>query len=1629
MTEVEPPVMPIPFGAHEQQQSAGAAGDAAAATSAALGVSDKSLEATLFRDETRNAMRRTSSAGDIPRTWKGNIGAAAMDLLSIRRGSATSIGTVGTGTSSVTSKDTDVSDIVSQLGPWRSLIPSAQFPTPTTPPELTAAATVTAAVGARGGKVGPSLSNYTAHSALPNGPHFRMHPRQYPAISPPASSSDPPSPPAPAPVPVTKIPGLSAAVSAGAAPPPPLALPLPASLAQTTAAGTPFAQAFSSSQGSFGSDSGDATTTSPMAATGPPSTKSSPDQIPKPVKKPLRSVLRRPSSPNSSYGGGLGGIGGIGGGGGGGPADTLGALRSEPALNTIPSSSLSSLSRGGGGDEAAQHLAHLHEHRRSSIGCISGSFAASRNLIPESEEDSSGSGSNAGSPSPPFYDINHRYHPATRKTSAPDVLRIKRSTSSERPQRPKSATAGPRKTSDGDIDFEHRVSFSADTGRDGDSSDENIPTSQNNVSSGSNYSEGQRKAFSAFMGQTRKHSGGNGQHRGGEADMLTAEEARGMRIFLEQSQKRRSGPKGSGAGNGTGTGSDDEVPKTTTSLGSNASMRPTSGGGSSGTGTGTKRIGSEPERSEVLESYSSLARKHAKASGATYTTTKQTHISNMSIFKSRPDEPEPSNDFSVTIVAEHPMVPRRTSGREEDDDSTNPLPSYIEGSSDDIEELPTHPARKSSGSIRTRKLYLNTGEDPAAAMNGSAATVSAGSTWRPGRIRASIASTSGESRRSSDAPIRSPWMKAVRLPPRWLSLRNAMAVTNVIIITLAIVIITIVSYVSGRDTAATALDTLGNIALKSIALSIGNALARAEDRNGDTATAVTVYGLRPDSLQCPAFFWSTARHDSMWSGDQFYMVDAKGAFCGLLATEFPGFESFDEHGAYTTVPAGGDSEFVLRVANGTAPAPRYTYNLNNSIATTCPDLGLMSCVGQLLGENADNTDIYDATQRPYYKQAVADSGASWTSSYNLGSGDGYGFTNVLPIHASTTASPLIALAAVDIHLGSLSDFLSQSLSALLRALDVTHADLLLATQDTSTDSIQFLIADLQTDSIIASTCPGLTGTVPQARGQPQSPDSPPRPYSSLTADPCFGNLAAAVGSLANLPTDAALNDGPVKILSAPLRVWTDSALTVASRFNPREGLQWAIVGRVPGVYFHIKLGEIYTLTIPLTAALVLVASALGSFLITRAIGRPLKRAAEKMMRIADLNFDEDLADTEAETDGDCSGGEDSSGEDLHLGGRRWSFASLKTRWKSSSFSGALGTGNSDDGRNQSSDTAVRRSFFLPPRSVSNVRTTRRRSSTASSRKRKQPPFVLKEIQLLNTAMDAMTSGLKSFSKYVPLDVVALLVKMKREAVLGVDEMSLSIFFSDIANFTTIAESMSPQQLVLVMSEYLSEMSSIILESQGIVDKFIGDAVMAFWNAPLYLDEHAIVACDAALKSQERLRQMRADWLEKGYPEIRARIGLNTGPALVGNLGSPTRLNYTCLGDTVNLASRLEELNKRYHTSIIVSDAVRDQVHEYFVLRPLDYVAVKGKTVAKKCFELVDSVEECDPAVSRRMLLYEKAFDYYCQGEFEQAKLLFESYLVDVPWDVPATMHLEECMRLEEEGVPGNWSPVVVLDEK
>mgnify|MGYP001155198211 CR=1 FL=1 len=188
-------------------------------------------------------------------------------------------------------------------------------------------------------------------------------------------------------------------------------------------------------------------------------------------------------------------------------------------------------------------------------------------------------------------------------------------------------------------------------------------------------------------------------------------------------------------------------------------------------------------------------------------------------------------------------------------------------------------------------------------------------------------------------------------------------------------------------------------------------------------------------------------------------------------------------------------------------------------------------------------------------------------------------------------------------------------------------------------------------------------------------------------------------------------------------------------------------------------------------------------------------------------------------------------------------------------------------------------------------------------------FRTREIDRMEDALASMESGLNSFTKYVPRDVVRVLQRDKSEARMGVVTTPLTVFFSDVAGFTTITEMMQPEDLVDLISQYLHEMSKVILDSGGLVDKYIGDAVMAFWNAPLPIKNHAIVGCQAALRSQQRLRELQDGWAARGYPPLMSRIGLNSGNAHVGNIGSPDRMAFTAIGEEVSLAATLEELNK------------------------------------------------------------------------------------------------------------------------
>lgn len=211
---------------------------------------------------------------------------------------------------------------------------------------------------------------------------------------------------------------------------------------------------------------------------------------------------------------------------------------------------------------------------------------------------------------------------------------------------------------------------------------------------------------------------------------------------------------------------------------------------------------------------------------------------------------------------------------------------------------------------------------------------------------------------------------------------------------------------------------------------------------------------------------------------------------------------------------------------------------------------------------------------------------------------------------------------------------------------------------------------------------------------------------------------------------------------------------------------------------------------------------------------------------------------------------------------------------------------------------------------------------------------------------------QSFQFYLAPGVVEEIIKNPASLKLGGQKKDMTVLFSDIRGFTTLSERTEPVQLVTLLNEYFTAMTEVILQTGGVLDKFIGDAIMAFWGAPQQVPNHAQLACEAALKMTERLAILKKDWARRGLPEINIGIGLNSGEMVVGNIGSTTRFNYTVIGDNVNLSSRLEGLNKQYQASIIISQFTYERVKDSFVAEFLDKVTVKGKEIPVDIYSLI-----------------------------------------------------------------------------
>ena len=309
----------------------------------------------------------------------------------------------------------------------------------------------------------------------------------------------------------------------------------------------------------------------------------------------------------------------------------------------------------------------------------------------------------------------------------------------------------------------------------------------------------------------------------------------------------------------------------------------------------------------------------------------------------------------------------------------------------------------------------------------------------------------------------------------------------------------------------------------------------------------------------------------------------------------------------------------------------------------------------------------------------------------------------------------------------------------------------------------------------------------------------------------------------------------------------------------------------------------------------------------------------------------------------------------------------------------------------------------------------------------RPPSNIQEIAKLESAASLLRTSLKSFSSFVPLDVVRQLIKSGIPLTPGVEPRFLTVLFSDLENFSSHAETLSPDDLLVQISAYLEEVSSAIAREGGTVDKFIGDGVMAFWNAPVERPDHVLRACAAALRAARRMERINDVWELEGRPRIRLRIGLNCASVLVGNVGSSTRLNYTALGDGVNVASRLEGLNKLFGTTICISDSIYDQANTDLLARPLRRVQVKGRQTEFMVYELLGLATSDDPEVRPRemdKLLSEmtwKASQAFEGGNFPTAELAYREILNAFPEDALARFMITECAgahRSDLADVPG-----------
>jgi adenylate cyclase len=286
----------------------------------------------------------------------------------------------------------------------------------------------------------------------------------------------------------------------------------------------------------------------------------------------------------------------------------------------------------------------------------------------------------------------------------------------------------------------------------------------------------------------------------------------------------------------------------------------------------------------------------------------------------------------------------------------------------------------------------------------------------------------------------------------------------------------------------------------------------------------------------------------------------------------------------------------------------------------------------------------------------------------------------------------------------------------------------------------------------------------------------------------------------------------------------------------------------------------------------------------------------------------------------------------------------------------------------------------------------------------------------------------AFQYYLTSSVINEMLKDPTKLKLGGDRKDLTVLFSDIRGFTTISEKLTPEELVRLLNEYFTAMTKVVFKYEGLLDKYMGDAIMAVFGAPLDQPDHPQRACFTALGMLDELHRLQKKWQEEGRPVLNIGVGVNTGDMVVGNMGSEMRFNYTVMGDMVNLGSRLEGINKEYGSNIIISEFTYKAVKETMCCRELDWVRVQGKKLPVKIYELLG--EKKDESKWKDFIAgFEEGLVLYRSAKWEEAIVSFQKVLTIRPDDEASRIYIERCKNLKEQPPAQPWDGVFTMKTK